>query len=447
MRRSWFLFVLGDLGIIWISVLLSFYIRFVSDWIPAIEYTGFRLYFESLLIMTPFYLLTLFSLGNYQERHGALNSYEIINLVRSLIFAYLAAISATYLLHIWEHSRVVILLAFLMNTLFCLCFRKIVFTLQAHDWSKGLHLARVLILGTDEKSMLDVAEEIAAHPESGYEVAGTRLIRGAGKFTDVGKVDRIILVGDLAYTEMADTILEFPSSVQMDYIPPYHAFFRGLTPRRRIASMPAIHLNGQVLSDWSAFSKRLMDVLVSGCLLLLFAPVMLIIALCIKLSYGAPVLFRQERVGKNGRVFVIIKFRTMKPDSDKQTSEIIQSGKQAGFKWKDDPRVENQFARFLRKTGMDELPQLWNVLSGRMSLVGPRPATPELVRNYSPEHKIRLAIPPGLTGLQQVNCRGTASIQEILAFDIQYIQHQSLWLDTVILMKTLHTVISGKGTP
>jgi lipopolysaccharide/colanic/teichoic acid biosynthesis glycosyltransferase len=201
-----------------------------------------------------------------------------------------------------------------------------------------------------------------------------------------------------------------------------------------------------VISKQQRFIKRCLDVIVTLMLIGLTGPLMIIIGWAVWLADGWPVLFRQQRVGERGRVFTMYKFRTMIPGAEAiQTPMTSHSAKGISFyKAIDDPRVTT-LGRWLRRSSLDELPQLFNVLLGDMSLVGPRPELPWIVAQYEPWQYRRLAVPQGLTGLWQVTGRSHNPMHQFTNIDIQYVQNYSLWLDIVILLKTPRIVYKGDG--
>ncbi len=193
--------------------------------------------------------------------------------------------------------------------------------------------------------------------------------------------------------------------------------------------------------------KRLMDIVVAAGALVLASPFLLAAALAILLQDGAPVIFRQRRIGLHGREFTCLKFRTMVRDAEARRQALLARNEMTGpvFKMKGDPRV-TPVGRILRKFSIDELPQLWNVLRGDMSLVGPRPPLPDEVRQYGePDFRRRLAFRPGLTCLWQVSGRNALSFEEWMALDLRYVDNWSLWLDLAILLRTIPTVLFGSG--
>lgn len=198
-------------------------------------------------------------------------------------------------------------------------------------------------------------------------------------------------------------------------------------------------------------AKACMDRLCAAGFLVLFSPVMAVIALSVRLDSPGPILFRQERVGEGGRVFIIYKFRTMHNGADTSVHQnhVAKYIRGEGTalpvrKIEKDARV-TRLGRILRKSSLDELPQLFNVLRGELSLVGPRPPIPYEVEEYEEWHMRRLQVKPGVTGLWQVTARSQTSFDQMVLLDIKYIRERSLLLDILILLKTVPAVISGKG--
>jgi exopolysaccharide biosynthesis polyprenyl glycosylphosphotransferase len=189
--------------------------------------------------------------------------------------------------------------------------------------------------------------------------------------------------------------------------------------------------------------KRIVDVVVAGLALVVASPLLLVIALAVRLREGPPVLFRQVRVGLHGRRFEVLKFRTMSLDAEARYAELVDQSDPRAFKMTDDPRI-TPIGRFLRRTSLDELPQLWNVLKGEMSLVGPRPAPPREVEAYDLWHRRRLSMKPGITGLWQVTARRSEVFDDRASLDLNYIDRWSLWLDMKILARTIPAAFEGR---
>ena len=194
-------------------------------------------------------------------------------------------------------------------------------------------------------------------------------------------------------------------------------------------------------------TKRLMDIVLSAVGMLLLSPVYLAIAAAVKLSSPGPVFFVQTRVGRYGRYFKFYKFRSMRQDAEAQKAALMDKNESKDgviFKMKDDPRI-TKVGRFLRRTSLDELPQLWNVFIGDMSLVGPRPPVPSEVLEYTLEDRKRLDVIPGITCLWQIKGRSEIPFNEQVRLDKEYILAPSVWKDIVILFKTIPAIIGGKG--
>lgn len=208
------------------------------------------------------------------------------------------------------------------------------------------------------------------------------------------------------------------------------------------------HLHPSVFGPGALF-KRVMDILGALVGLVLFAPLLVLVAIAIRLESPGPVLFRQKRVGLNGEVFTMYKFRSMRVDAELALASISHLNEVKDgpiFKLKEDPRV-TRVGRFIRKTSLDELPQFFNALIGNMSLVGPRPPLPREVLRYEEKEWQRLSVKPGLSGLWQVNGRSAlGSFQQMYQLDLHYIKEWSLWLDLKIILKTFWVMLDGTGS-
>jgi lipopolysaccharide/colanic/teichoic acid biosynthesis glycosyltransferase len=216
--------------------------------------------------------------------------------------------------------------------------------------------------------------------------------------------------------------------------------------RRGVAGIAARRLAWRARVAAGAGAKRVLDLLGGLALLLLAAPVLALAALAIVLEDGRPVLFRQVRVGRHGRPFTMYKLRSMVRDAERRKAELLAHNEYGGphFKIRRDPRV-TQVGRVCRKFSVDELPQLFNVLLGDMSLVGPRPPLPSEVVHYDPAERRRLGTTPGITGLWQVSGRNEIDFQGQVRLDVQYIERRTLAMDLAILARTVPVVLSGKG--
>ncbi len=209
-----------------------------------------------------------------------------------------------------------------------------------------------------------------------------------------------------------------------------------------LAHEPLLYVEAPSLAKGQLIVKRCFDVVVASIGLIVLSPVLLAVAIAIKLGDGAPILFSQSRVGRSGRTFGVLKFRSMTVDAESKLAELGGGNERQGplFKMENDPRV-TRVGRFLRDSSLDELPQLWNVLRGQMSLVGPRPALPAEVVNFSSELRMREQVMPGITGLWQVEARDNPSFEAYRRLDLFYVENWSLTLDLMILVGTVEQVL------
>lgn len=226
-----------------------------------------------------------------------------------------------------------------------------------------------------------------------------------------------------------------PEPVSLVALPPAPA-----TPAIRVNDLRSFFL--KPLPTW----KRAMDILVSGLMLLILSPVFLAVAIAVRLSGPGPIIFRQPRAGRGGNPFMFYKFRTMVPDAEALKAALRPANEAEGpvFKMRHDPRV-TRVGRVLRKASLDELPQLWNVLKGDMSLVGPRPPTLDEVPSYAPWQARRLEMTGGITGIWQTSGRHEIGFTDWMRMDVRYSNHRSLGMDVKLLAKTVWAVVSGRG--
>jgi exopolysaccharide biosynthesis polyprenyl glycosylphosphotransferase len=234
--------------------------------------------------------------------------------------------------------------------------------------------------------------------------------------------------------------------VKLSIVPPARGLFGTAVQLRHVADLPVVEYNTWDVSRSTLLLKRILDVSIAGVALIVTAPLFVLIMVAIRLSGPGPVFYVQTRVGLGGREFRMFKFRTMRADAEAVLPTLVRFDAldEPAFKLARDPRV-TRLGRVLRRTSLDELPQLLNVLAGDMSLVGPRPEQVELVRRYKPEHRFRLMVKPGLTGPMQVFGRGRLTFEERLAVEREYIENLSLSRDLRILALTVPSVFDGRG--
>lgn len=330
---------------------------------------------------------------------------------------------------------------------------------------RGRFLRPVVIVGTNAEAV-ELCEQLTHHPELGYTVVGFVAERSPGTVAVdppvpvLGSVDETL---EAVRSSGATSVIVASTAVTIDES---NRLTRELTEVgvhvelsstlrdiaaerltvRPLGAFPIVYVEPVIRHGWRAVAKRSFDLALSLGLLLAAAPVLLVAPIAIKLDSRGPVLFTQVRVGQHGGRFRIYKLRTMVADAEARVIDLRDRTDTDGvlFKMRDDPRV-TRVGRILRKFSLDELPQLWNVVRGEMSLVGPRPALPDELRGWSPEAYERLRVKPGLTGMWQVSGRSDTSFGQYVRLDLYYVDNWSLWTDLAIVAKTIPTVLLRRG--
>ena len=281
---------------------------------------------------------------------------------------------------------------------------------------------------------------------AGLPVLGT--VDHAGAIIDQQRIDEVLVaLPSEAHNRLANLVASlYEKPVHVRVAPDYFelAFF-GATVET-LGGIPLIGLRDPAIDGFQRLIKRLFDVVVAAAGLLCLAPLLAVIAVAVKLEDGGPLFYRAARVGENGHLFHMLKFRSMVVGADRLQSQVtlVDAMGHEIHKQADDPRI-TRVGRVIRRTSLDELPQLFNVLRGDMSLVGPRPELPWLVANYEPWQRKRFAVPQGITGWWQINGRSDNPMHLHTDQDLYYIQNYSLWLDLQILWRTFGAVLRGKG--
>jgi exopolysaccharide biosynthesis polyprenyl glycosylphosphotransferase len=284
-----------------------------------------------------------------------------------------------------------------------------------------------------------VSEEEMKNPALG--VKHFKSIRNIRRIVTANKIDEMIIsLPPEARREMVDVISQCQGmGVRFKIVPELYEMFLSETDGEDVNGLPLVEVMGAPIYGANELIKRLIDIFVSSVALLLFLPLILVIMVLIKIGSKGPVLFKQERVGKDGRIFSLYKFRSMTKDAEKYTGPVMAES--------DDKRT-TKWGKILRKTRFDEIPQLINVLKGDMSLVGPRPERPFFVEQFKkeiPGYVQRLQVRPGVTGLAQVHSTYDISARSKLRYDLLYVRKHSLFLDLEIILRTIGVILRRKG--
>jgi len=465
------LMILSDVFILFVSFLLAFFIRIHI--LPAI--------FPSLL--GPF-----FSLSS-QLRHGFFYSAFIViiififeklyvkrftfwdetrHLLKGLTLSFALIMTTVFILRSYEqYSRAVIVVSWALSLVLFPSFRLIVrkFFVKTNLWKK-----KVVILGTGEMAK-SAAQEIIKNPVMGYEIVGfltddkKRIGKNLGGYKILGEIHQLEKLAPRL--GIKDIIIALPKSSQQELIsmmrqcekkgetiriiPSMGNLFTIGVEIENIGDILSLSVARNLIKPWNIFLKSAFEFTLAIFLSVLFLPVFLATALAIKVSSPGPAIYVQERLGKRNKIFKFYKFRSMFVDSDTRLEAYLRKNPNAQKEWekyqkirKNDPRVTG-VGKFIRKFSIDELPQLINFFKGEMNLVGPRPYLPREKKKIGRSYEIISQIKPGITGLWQVRGRNILTFKERLLNDEYYVRNWSLWLDIVILVKTVNVFITRQG--
>lgn len=407
------------------------------------------------------WVLIFLLLSVYDGRRNVYVTDEISNVTLGSILAGVALAGALYFSY-RDVSRLLFIFFVLLSYISLLSWRLLIRVLFRKLNGKAIQNRQVLIVGAGPVGR-DLQEKISALPYLGLKLVGfldddpsKRLtvsdilgsIREARKILSTNKIDDVVIaLPRRAFEEVNRLVAELHDlPVKVWVIPDYFHLALHKAAFDDFAGIPMLDLRAPALNDYQRMTKRAFDLFVTILLLPFMLLLMGIIALLIKLEGPGPVLFRQKRVGENGRLFEMIKFRSMVTDAEDRrdlVEHLNENGKLI-HKIPEDPRV-TRVGSFIRKTSLDELPQIFNILRGEMSLVGPRPELPYLVKMYEPWQHKRFAVPQGITGWWQVNGRSDKPMHLNTEDDLYYVQNYSILLDIQILLKTVLVVMRGKG--
>ncbi len=397
----------------------------------------------------------------YDSKRNMRTVDEFINLTLASLLA-TAALAGTLYLSFREVSRLLFLTFILLAYLEMLGWRGIASWLQSSSSISANNRRRVLIAGAGTVGR-EFQTQVLENPQFHIDLVGFldddiqkqkahqdilgNLENAAVVITEKNIDDIIITLPQRAYhrlDQLVGDLSRYP--VRIWVVPDYFRLALHKASIDEFAGFPMLDLRAPALNDYQRMVKRAFDLLISTLSLVVLLPLLGLIALAIRIQSPGPVLLRQERVGENGRLFKMLKFRTMVQNAE-ELHHLVERKDETGklvYKFAGDPRV-TALGRLLRKGSMDELPQLFNVIKGEMSLVGPRPELPYLVDRYEPWQRARFAVPQGITGWWQIHGRGDKPMHLNTEDDLYYVQNYSLLLDIYILIKTAAVVWSGKG--
>ena len=407
--------------------------------------------------------LVLWTQGLYRLRARWTARSELVDIVRATFMFAVAILSLLFLFKLPEVSRGLLLVIFPLLAAAALATRLFLRGILLMLRDQGRNTRFMLILGTTPIGQ-EFADLVDSHHALGLRVIG-HLATGPTDQTHLTRpvLGRLEDIEEVMHTNVIDEVaicLPFSEWSRIDEIArlceeegkivriPMHALERTLASGRveEFEGVPIFSLLAGPDRALGLLAKRALDIVGASVAAVVLTPLMLVIAVLITRDSDGPAVFRQLRVGLHGRSFQVHKFRTMGDDAEERLDELLDRNEITGnaFKITDDPRV-TRMGRWLRRTSLDELPQLWNVILGEMSLVGPRPPLPAEVAGYDVWHRRRLSMKPGMTGLWQIRARNEPDFDRWVETDLEYIDRWSFWLDVMIMAQTIPAMFSRTG--
>ncbi|BAE85111.1 undecaprenyl-phosphate glucose phosphotransferase [Desulfitobacterium hafniense] len=440
--------VILDLGIVVIALALAYWYRF-SNYEGS--YLKFESYVPTLVLLVPLHFFLYYLLGLYEARRRKSFSFEVGKIIQANLLSTMILFTLLYIIKEIDYSRQVLIYFIILTGTLTIAERVALRAILNNIREKGYNKKHVLIIGTGRlaKRLVNALQE---NRYLGYEILGIvgentavgKKLAGvtvAGAISDLeniimeSKIDEIFITISTKEYDLFRNIIKIceKSGVRTQIVPDYARFIPAKPQMDEVDGIPLINIRHVPLDNFlKSFAKRAFDVAVSFVGLIICLPIFLVIIIGIKLDSPGAVIFSQERVGLNKKNFMMYKFRTMR----------MQSAEESDKEWttKEDNR-KTRLGNILRKTSLDELPQLWNVFKGDMSLVGPRPERPFFVEQFKekiPRYMIKHHVRPGITGWAQVNgWRGDTSIRKRIECDIYYIENWTFMFDLKILVMTV----------
>ena len=448
------LHLLVDAIVVAVSYLLAWYIKFCTifaDTEPGAGALDMRTYFSFLYFVIPEYNVLYYFFNMYAPKRATRRKYEIEAIIKANVVGIVIFIVFLYFIHQNHFSRFMMGAFFLINIVATTICRTMIRNLLLYFRKKGYNLKYMLLVGYS-RAAEEYITRINANPQWGYVVRGIlddripsgtvyKGVKVVGRVENIryilpeNKLDEIAITLSLKDYDHLESIVDLceKSGVHTKFIPDYNSLVPSHPYTEDLMGLPVINIRYVPLTNtlnWVA--KRAVDIVGSTLGILVSSPIMIITALAIRFTSRGPVIFKQERVGLHNKVFHMYKFRTM--ELQKAAAE------EKAWTVKDDPRV-TKVGKFLRRTSLDELPQLFNILLGEMSLVGPRPERPQFVEKFKeeiPRYMIKHQVRPGLTGWAQINgYRGDTSIRKRIEYDLFYIENWTMSMDIKIMFLTL----------
>ena len=445
--------VLIDVAVITFSLFLAWYIRFETNLLGfGSSEWGLYHYMFPLILIIPMYILLYYNFHLYDPQRTSRDlGSEAFQILKVNLVGVLVLVAVLFVLELTDYSRFLLAMFAIFSTLFSILERYLLRQTLQYFRSKDYNIKYLLVIGAGElaENFAQKVEEntylgyriigfLDNKKDPGYQIRDSQVIGRIEDLEDVlltQEVDQVIITLPLRHYDLFEQIVNTceKHGIKAEIIPDYYRYFPAKPYIDLIDDIPLIKIRYVPLDNsFRNAMKRILDLAFALLALVILSPLMVVVAVLVKVNSPGPVIFSQERVGLNRKKFLMYKFRSMK----------VQKEEEEKSQWttKDDPRI-TRFGSFIRRTSIDELPQLVNIIKGEMSLIGPRPERPLFVENFRdqiPKYMIKHHVRPGMTGWAQVNgYRGDTSIQKRIEFDIYYVENWTLGLDIRIFFRSL----------
>lgn len=453
--RKWS--IVSDISALIIAFIVALYLRFNFN----LSLISRRWYLSTFIILLTLDFLILYFKGLYDNKHMTLFN-QITIVIDGMVYSVFIYLFISYFTKMTNFSRLTLIYIFITGLLLQIIFKAILLYLQIKRYKKGLDLTNALILGNYSNELRKIVNKFMSH-EYGINVLGYLSdddvnygdINRLGSIDDFDDVVEKYSIKTIFITLKIDNVDEIINKCLSKYICVYSV--NGSINMTNypmeieiIDDMPILKLKEVFIGGPEGHVKRLIDFILSFVAIIILSPLFIILAVLIKVTSPGPVFFKHKRLGLNGKIIEIYKFRSMVINAQEILDKLLAENPELRkeyeetYKLKNDPRI-TKIGKFLRKTSLDELPQLFNVLKGDLSLVGPRPIVLKEINKYGEYGKFLLRVPPGVTGLWQISGRSDVDYDERVEMDMQYITNWNIWLDLNILFKTIPAVLKKDG--
>ena len=446
-----------DYVVIFFAGLVSYGLRFgsfVSDLRPVIYEMPLKEFLPILFFASLLWIIVFGFSGLYSIRSTRKMVEELTKIVLACSTAVLVIIIVIFFQRELFSSRFIVLTGWILTIVFIGIERFIIRSIQRRLLRKGIGSHRVAVIAK-EPSETGIVKIMQDNPALGYKIVEHIQIKSE---EDIEKIKHAFDSSLIDEVIQSDSDIDKPLVLKViDLCNEYHVTFKyvanlfetsatniAVTP---LADIPVIELKRTPLDGWGKIMKRVFDIAFSVLVLIILSPLFLVVGIIIKLDSPGPVFVGLERVGRKGKTFTLYKFRSMVDGAHGMKKELSQFNERSDgplFKMKNDPRI-TRFGKFLRTSSIDELPQFWNVIQSKMSVVGPRPHEPEEVSKYQKHHKTLLTIKPGITGMAQVSGRSDLNFEEEAKLDVYYIENWSMILDLQLIFRTPFALIAKRS--